>query len=82
MLAMLDVLGLNPWAAPWSGATGGDAARHTEVIDALVQVVLAQRQEARARKDFAAADAIRDGLDSIGIRVEDTANGVRWSLDD
>ncbi len=55
--------------------------RQTDVIDALVQVVLAQRQEARARKDFAAADAIRDGLDAIGIRVEDTGSGVRWSLD-
>jgi cysteinyl-tRNA synthetase len=81
VLAMVDVLGLNPWSEPWasSGSTGSD--RHTEVIDALVQVVLAQRQDARARKDFAAADAIRDGLDAIGIRVEDTAHGVRWSLD-
>ena len=81
VLAMVDVLGLNPWSEPWasSGSTGSD--RHTEVIDALVQVVLSQRQEARARKDFAAADAIRDGLDAIGIRVEDTAHGVRWSLD-
>ena len=81
-LAMLDVLGLNPWAEPWVGSAGGGGQRHTEVIDALVQVVLAQRQDARARKDFAAADAIRDGLDDIGIRVEDTAHGVRWSLDD
>jgi cysteinyl-tRNA synthetase len=80
VLAMVDVLGLNPWSEPWaSSSAGGD--RHTEVIDALVQVVLDQRQEARARKDYAAADAIRDGLDRIGIRVEDTAHGVRWSLD-
>ena len=82
VLAMVDVLGLNPWQPPWSGATGADQARSTEVIDALVKVVLAQRQEARARKDFAAADAIRDGLDRIGIKVEDTASGVRWSLED
>jgi len=81
VLAMVDVLGINPWARPWSDAAGGGAGRETEVIDALVQVVLAQRQEARARKDFAAADAIRDGLDKIGIRVEDTASGVRWSLE-
>ena len=82
VLTMVDVLGLNPWAEPWvdSGSTGGQ--RQTEVIDALVQVVLAQRAEARARKDFAAADAIRDGLDRIGIQVEDTAHGVRWSLGD
>jgi cysteinyl-tRNA synthetase len=82
VLAMVDVLGLNPYAAPWAGAAGAGSERHTEVIDALVQVVLAQRQDARARKDFAAADAIRDGLDGIGIRVEDTVHGVRWSLDD
>ena len=82
VLAMVDVLGLNPWSEPWAGTAGAAAPRQTDVIDALVQVVLAQRQDARARKDFAAADAIRDGLDSIGIRVEDTAHGVRWSLDD
>jgi cysteinyl-tRNA synthetase len=81
VLAMVDVLGLDPWQPPWSGASGAAQERSTEVIDALVQVVLAQRQEARARKDFAAADAIRDGLDRIGIKVEDTASGVRWSLE-
>jgi cysteinyl-tRNA synthetase len=81
VLAMVDVLGINPWAKPWSDAGAAGAGRETEVIDALVKVVLAQRQDARARKDYAAADAIRDGLDEIGIRVEDTATGVRWSLD-
>ena len=81
VIAMLDVLGLNPWAAPWSQSAGAGSQRQTDVIDALVKVVLAQRQEARARKDFAAADAIRDGLDKMGIRVEDTGSGVRWSLD-
>ena len=40
-----------------------------------------QRAQARARKDFAAADAIRDGLDAIGIKLEDTADGVRWTLE-
>ena len=51
------------------------------VVDALVRVVLDQRQQARARKDYAAADAIRDGLDAIGVRVEDTPTGARWSID-
>ncbi|MHB1067551.1 MAG: cysteine--tRNA ligase [Candidatus Nanopelagicales bacterium] len=78
-VAMLDVLGLGPWQHPWAGST---SRREAGVIDALVQVVLDQRAEARARKDYAAADAIRDGLDRIGIRVEDTPLGVRWSLDD
>jgi cysteinyl-tRNA synthetase len=78
VLAMVDVLGVNPWA--WaSGSTDADTSRST--IDALVRVALDQRQEARARKDFAAADAIRDGLDAIGIKIEDTATGVRWNLE-
>jgi cysteinyl-tRNA synthetase len=78
VLAMVDVLGVNPWA--WAASsTEADSSRST--IDALVRVALDQRQEARARKDFAAADAIRDGLDAIGIKIEDTANGVRWNLE-
>jgi len=80
VLAMLDVLGLNPYSAPWAGTT--TSGRETEVIDSLVRVVLDQRQDARARKDFTTADALRDGLDRIGIRIEDTASGVRWSLED
>jgi cysteinyl-tRNA synthetase len=80
-LSMIDVLGLNPWSKPWTDAAGG-SGREAAVIGELVQVVLDQRQSARERKDFAAADAIRDGLDRIGIRVEDTPQGVRWSLDD
>ena len=79
-LAMLDVFGLNPWDPRWAseGSTGTQA---TEVIDALVRVLMTQRQEARSRKDFASADAIRDGLDQIGIRIEDTAQGARWTLE-
>jgi cysteinyl-tRNA synthetase len=82
VLAMVDVLGINPWSEPWAATGSADGDRQTEVIDALVQVVLAQRQEARARKDFAAADAIRDGLDRMGIRIEDTPQGARWSLEE
>ena len=78
-VSMLDVLGINPLAAPWSTAASTQDQRG--VIDSLVQVVLDQRTDARARKDFAAADAIRDGLQSIGISIEDTAAGVRWSLE-
>ena len=78
--AMVDVLGLDPWAPEWTRSAGG-SGRTTEVVDALVRVVLDQRQQARARKDYAAADAIRDGLDAIGVRVEDTPTGARWSID-
>lgn len=78
-VSMLDVLGINPLAAPWSIAASTQDQRG--IIDSLVQVVLDQRTDARTRKDFAAADAIRDGLQSIGISIEDTAAGVRWSLE-
>ena len=82
--AMLGVLGLDPLAAPWAGAAGagGAADRLHEVVDALVSVVLEQRQEARARKDFATADALRDRLKAAGVAVEDTPSGSRWELDD
>jgi cysteinyl-tRNA synthetase len=75
--AMLAVLGLDPFAAPWATA-GGAGLR--EIVDALVSIALDQRQAARARKDYAAADAIRDGLQAAGIVVEDTAAGPRWEL--
>jgi cysteinyl-tRNA synthetase len=50
------------------------------VVDALVGVALEQRQQARARKDYAAADVIRARLTAAGVAVEDTAAGPRWTL--
>ncbi len=76
--AMLWVLGLDPLAEPWAGG-GGDGDLHS-VVDALVGVALRQRQAARDRKDYAAADAIRDGLAAAGIVIEDTPRGPRWEL--
>ncbi len=78
--AMTSVLGLNPADEPWASAAGTGAGLRG-VIDALVEVALAQRQEARARKDFAAADAIRDALKAAGVQLEDTPAGTRWVLD-
>jgi cysteinyl-tRNA synthetase len=49
-------------------------------VDALVAAMVDQRREARARKDFAAADAIRDQLKAAGIELEDTPQGPKWSL--
>jgi cysteinyl-tRNA synthetase len=79
--AMLDVLGLDPLAPHWSGAGGpgtGDQLR--DVVGSLVKLTLQQRDAARARRDYAAADAIRDGLEEIGVIVEDTPEGPRWEL--
>ena len=78
VVAMLDVLGVNPYAEPWAAASDDGSARRA--LGPLVDVVLAQRQAARERKDFAVADALRDGLASSGIVVEDTPTGARWSL--
>ncbi|MFM7599528.1 MAG: cysteine--tRNA ligase [Actinomycetota bacterium] len=78
VVAMLDVLGLNPYAQPWAAQSDDGAARRA--LGSLVDVVLAQRAAARDRKDFAVADALRDGLAASGIVVEDTPVGPRWSL--
>lgn len=78
VVAMLDVLGLNPYAEPWADQSDDGAARRA--LGPLVDVVLAQREAARERRDFTVADALRDGLAASGIAVEDTPTGPRWSL--
>jgi len=67
--AMLNVLGLDPLASPWAGAEGGSGDRLRTVLGALVKLTLQQRDAARARRDYATADAIRDGLEEIGVGV-------------
>ncbi|MFX4273731.1 cysteine--tRNA ligase [Propionibacteriaceae bacterium Y1685] len=77
-LAMLEVFGLRADDEIWADRAGGtDTAART---DALIRMLLDQRAAARARKDFAAADDIRDTLGELGVKVEDTPNGARWTL--
>ena len=76
--AMLGVLGLDPLSEPWASASPGDDLH--AVVGALVTVALTQRQAARERRDYAAADAIRDDLQAAGILIEDTPQGPRWEL--
>jgi cysteinyl-tRNA synthetase len=78
--AMLAVLGLDPADPHWQGAADGSTARLTEAVDVLVRGLLEQRAEARAARDYAAADAIRDRIHTAGIDVEDTPQGPRWTL--
>jgi cysteinyl-tRNA synthetase len=49
-----------------------------EMLDIEIQALIDERQEARRRRDFARADAIRDQLNERGISLEDTRDGVRW----
>jgi cysteinyl-tRNA synthetase len=72
--AMLDVLGLG---ASLHGQASQPLRR---LVDSLVSVALDERAAARTRRDYRAADAIRDRLAEAGIAVEDTAAGVRWQI--
>ncbi|MDS0133601.1 MULTISPECIES: cysteine--tRNA ligase [unclassified Amycolatopsis] len=77
--AMTDVLGLDPLSARWSEAGGSDTPTQ-EALARIVEGLLAERQQARAEKDFARADAARDRLSQAGIVVEDTPNGPQWTV--
>ncbi len=48
------------------------------MLDAEIQKLIDERQDARHRRDFARADGIRDELHNRGIVLEDTRDGVRW----
>jgi cysteinyl-tRNA synthetase len=74
----LDVLGCDPFDPAF--ASSGSSGDLTAALDGTIKLALEQRTAARERKDFAASDAIRDGLASLGITIEDTAQGPRWSI--
>lgn len=76
---MLDVLGLNPDAPEWAHASAGDELE--PVVDGLVMAMLESRAAARAAKDWATADAIRDTLAGLGLEITDTPDGPTWSLE-
>ncbi|WP_279742182.1 cysteine--tRNA ligase [Rothia sp. RSM386] len=77
VMAMAEVLGLAQLMS--FNAEGTSGAEH-EALDALIQAVLAERADARAQKDWAKADAMRDLLASAGVQVKDGANGSSWSV--
>ncbi len=76
--AMLDIFGLDPLDPHWAGSGASDDLRDT--VDALVALALEQRAAARQRKDWPAADAVRDQLKAAGVMVEDTPQGPRWTV--
>ena len=72
----LGVLGCDPSDEAFAHAASDD----TSALDGLIALALEQRTAARARKDFATSDLIRDQLAALGVVIEDTATGVRWSI--
>jgi len=75
----LAILGCDPFDASFTANAAGSADL-SDALDGVIQLALAQRQSARERKDFAASDAIRDGLAALGITIEDTPQGQRWTI--
>lgn len=73
----LAVLGCDPYDPVF--AAGGEVNLQA-ALDGTIELALSQRQAARERKDFAASDVIRDGLAALGIAIEDTPQGPRWSI--
>ncbi|WP_125131437.1 cysteine--tRNA ligase [Microbacterium sp. 10M-3C3] len=76
--AMLELLGLDG-SVP-ATAAGADAAG--TALDGLLRELIDQRARARAEKDWAAADRIRDAIAAAGVALEDTPDGTHWSLND
>jgi cysteinyl-tRNA synthetase len=80
VVAMTDLLGVNPLDPQWGADTTPGSGDAQGALDALVRAQLETRAAARAARDFATADAIRDQLALAGIVIEDTASGANWSL--
>jgi cysteinyl-tRNA synthetase len=76
--SMANVLGVNPCSNDWWVPKHSKADR---AVYKLVQDLIKQRIEARAAKDFAKADAIRDQLTEAGITLEDGSEITHWSFD-
>jgi cysteinyl-tRNA synthetase len=78
VLAMVDVLNINPTAKFWQGSSSSDAAMNA--LDGLVRSLIEERNVARDSKDFKTSDRIRDQLKAVGVVLEDSAGSTHWSL--
>ena len=78
VMGMTDALGINPLDHQWQHGGGSDA--EMTALDVLVKAQLEAREQARAEKNWAESDKIRDLLAAAGVDVADTANGATWSL--
>jgi cysteinyl-tRNA synthetase len=77
VLAITEVLGINPIAPEWQSTAN---AGTEQALAVLVDSLLAERLEARTNKDFARSDEIRDRFKAAGITIEDGASGTNWSV--
>ena len=79
--AMTAILGVDPYAPQWRDRDqSNDAA--LAALDVLIADALRRRELARADKDWATADQVRDQLNAAGVDIVDTADGAKWSLRD
>ncbi|QDQ96506.1 cysteine--tRNA ligase [Tomitella fengzijianii] len=79
--AMTGILGVDPLDERWSAdGAGADAGPATAALDSLIVEQLEMRTRARAEKDWAVADEVRDRLAAAGIEVTDTPEGPEWAL--
>ena len=68
-----DILGMKP-------ETANVADKYSEAMNKVMDLVLSIRQDAKANKNWAISDKIRDELKEAGITVKDTKDGAEWSL--
>ena len=78
VIAMTEVLGINPLSPQWNTAQDHAVRRS---LDTLVGRLVAERETARQQKDWTRADLVRDELAAAGITIEDTPSGAHWSLE-
>jgi len=74
-LFAFDLLGLKATAS----GSGGSEVRE-EAFGKVVDMLLEQRMKAKANKDWATSDMIRDQLAALGFEVKDTKDGFTWKL--
>ena len=76
---VFELLGLKANAGASAGNGGGNDARE-EAFGKVVDMLLEQRAKAKANKDWATSDLIRDTLADLGFEVKDTKDGATWKL--
>jgi cysteinyl-tRNA synthetase len=77
----LEILGCDPFDPHFAQSSSAlDSDTRREALEGALSLLLKERDIARERKDFLTADRIRDQIAALGISVEDTPDGVRWSV--